>query len=242
MKALRRAAQAAVVAAIVLGMLFAAYAWLRSRPQDLPWTPLDLAQPIGIATGGKLTALTRDFAQCRALLDQAGVRFQPLAAVTEGACGYADGVELQPGGARRIAFRPARLGMACPVAASLALWEWQVVQPAAERHFGSKVTEFLHLGSYNCRRMYSRETGPLSEHATADAVDIAGFVLADGRRITLLADWDDAGPAGAFLRDVRDGACDLFATTLSPEYNAAHRDHFHLDHADRGAMRWRVCR
>lgn len=242
MKALRRAMQAALVAALLLGALFAAYAWLRSRPQDLPWTPLDLAQPVGLATGSKLTALTEDFAQCRVLLERAGVRYQSLAEVRDGACGFADGVELQAGGARGIGFRPARLGMACPVAASLALWEWQVVQPAAERHFGSKVSEFLHLGSYNCRRMYSRETGPLSEHATADAVDIAGFVLTNGRRITLVEDWDDQGPAGAFLREVRDGACDVFATTLSPDYNDAHRDHFHLDHANRGPMRWRACR
>jgi hypothetical protein len=40
---------------------------------------------------------------------------------------------------------------------------------------------------------------------------------------------------------VRDGACRLFATVLSPDYNAAHRDHLHLDEAKRGAM-WRACR
>ena len=41
---------------------------------------------------------------------------------------------------------------------------------------------------------------------------------------------------------VRDGACDLFATVLSPDYNAAHADHLHFDQAMRGAMGWRGCR
>jgi len=87
--------------------------------------------------------------------------------------------------------------------------------------------------------MYNREGASWSEHATADAVDIAAFRLADGTRITLVGDWDDRGSKARFLRDVRDGACGLFSTVLSPDYNAAHRDHFHLDQAER---MWRACR
>jgi len=55
-------------------------------------------------------------------------------------------------------------------------------------------------------------------------------------------DWTGAGVEAAFLRDVRDGACDLFSTVLSPDYNTAYRDHFHLDQAERGATGWRGCR
>ncbi len=124
------------------------------------------------------------------------------------------------------------------------MWEWNVVQPAALRHFGERVTRIDHLGSYNCRRLYGRESGDYSEHATADAVDIAGFRLSDGKRISVLNDWkegDDPATA-AFLREVRDGACDLFSTVLSPDYNAAHADHFHLDQAERGESGWRACR
>ncbi|MCI4654825.1 MAG: extensin family protein [Sphingomonas aquatilis] len=215
----------------------------RGRPQDLPWTPLDLGAPIGMFTGAKLAALGRDFPQCRAKLDAAGVRYTALSPRRDGAqCGYDDGVRLTAGGARQIGFRPAGLGIACPVAAALSVWEWQVVQPAAQRHFGSRVTAIDHFGSYSCRRIYGRDAGTWSEHATADAVDIAGFRLADGRRITVVGDWTGSGDKPAFLREVRDGACRLFATTLSPDYNAAHRDHLHLDQADRGAMGWRACR
>ncbi|PTS74531.1 extensin, partial [Sphingomonas sp. HMWF008] len=81
-----------------------------------------------------------------------------------------------------------------------------------------------------------------SEHSTADAVDIAAFVLADGRRISVLEDWRGNGPEATFLHRVRNGACRLFATTLSPDYNAAHANHLHLDQAVRGGMGWTVCR
>lgn len=231
-----------LVALWVLGtLLLAGWALLRGRPQDLPWTPLDLSQPVGMFTGRKLAVLGNDAAQCRALLTRAGVRYTALPPRRDGPqCGYTDGVRLIEGGARRIGFAPRDLGVACPVAAALAMWEWNVVQPAAQARFGSPVAEIEHFGSYNCRRMYGRESGSWSEHATADAVDIAGFRLADGTRITVARDWRDPRK-GAFLREVRDGACKLFATTLSPDYNAAHADHLHLDQAQRG-MGWRACR
>lgn len=232
----------AAAAFLLLGALFL-YAAVRGRPQDLPWTPLDLGEPVGLFTGRKLTALTGDAAACRALLTRAGVRHTVLPPRREGErCGYADGIRFAPGGSRRIALRPAGLGTSCPVAASMAMWEWNVVQPAAERLLGTRVTSIEHFGSYSCRRLYSRDAGAWSEHATADAIDVAGFRLADGRRISVVRDWEGEDAEAHFLRAVRDGACDLFATTLSPDYNAAHRDHLHLDQAGRGAMGWRMCR
>lgn len=243
MRAVRRLAGTLVIGGILLALVFLAWATLRGRPQDLPWTPLDLAAPVGMFTGRKITALTEDFPACRAALARAGVAYTALPPRSgEGQCGYADGVRFAAGGARRIAFTPAGLGVACPVAAGLAVWEWEVVQPAAERILGSRVEAVEHFGSYSCRRIYGRDAGNWSEHSTADAVDIAGFRLADGRRITVARDWQGDDPPARFLRAVRDGACDLFATTLSPDYNAAHADHLHLDQASRGAMGWRACR
>jgi hypothetical protein len=151
-------------------------------------------------------------------------------------------VRLLPAGSRRTALRPADLATSCSVAAALTMWDWHTLQPAARRHLGMDVTGIEHAGSYSCRRMYGRSEGGWSEHATADAVDITGFRLADGRRITVLGDWRGDDHAARFLREVRDGACQLFATTLSPDYNAAHRDHFHLDQASRGTLGWRACR
>jgi hypothetical protein len=69
----------------------------------------------------------------------------------------------------------------------------------------------------------------MSEHATANALDISGFVLADGRRITLRAGWNAGGAEARFLRAARDGLCDFFRVVLGPDHNALHADHFHVD-------------
>jgi hypothetical protein len=218
------------------------YGYARNHPEDMPWTPLDLTQPVGAFTGRKLVALRGEAEQCRALLDQAGVRFTALPERGSGSqCGFADGVRFTSGGALRIGYAPPGLGTSCPVAAALALWEWHVVQPAALQHFGQEVARIDHFGSYSCRRIYGRSEGAWSEHATANAVDIAGFRLMDGKRVSVLHDWNGSAEEHAFLREVRNGACDLFATVLSPDYNAAHRDHLHLDQAARGATGWRGC-
>jgi len=243
MRTVRQAILALVLFALVLLGFFTAYALVRNRPQDLPWTRLDLGQPIGAFTGRKLAGLTDNFAECRALLQQAGVRYTILPTVKSGAtCGYADALRFALGGAQRIDYSPARLGVSCPVAAGLAMWEWNVLQPAAQKHFGARVERIEHLGSYSCRRMYGRSAGDWSEHATADAIDVAGFLLSDGTHVSVLGDWQGGGEKAAFLREVRTGGCKLFSTVLSPDYNAAHRDHLHLDQAARGEMGWRACR
>lgn len=243
MRGLRRWTLRLVVMAVLATALLMAWAVLRGRSQDLPWTPLDLGAPVGLFTGRKLTALGRDYPQCRRLLQAAGVHFAALPPRRDGGqCGYDDALRLTAGGSRRIALMPAGVGLACPVAAALAVWEWDSVQRAAQRRFGSAVMRIDHYGSYNCRRINGRAAGTWSEHATADAIDIAGFRLADGTRITVARDWRGDGAKAAFLHEVRDGACGLFATVLSPDYNAAHADHLHLDQAARGATGWRACR
>lgn len=231
---------------LFLIILAAAYLYareyVRRHPQDVPWTELDLRHPIGIFTLRKLVELGEQPAQCRALLKKAGIADVPAPPRSTGSdCGYADGMRLAEDG-RTVAFEPAGLVTSCPVAAALALFERDVLQSAARRHFGTKVTAIDHAGSYSCRRLYGRAEGDFSEHATADAVDITGFRLADGTRVSVVSDWRSDGPKSEFLRDVRDGACDLFATVLSPDYNAAHADHLHLDQAMRGKMGWSLCR
>jgi hypothetical protein len=152
-------------------------------------------------------------------------------------CGYRDGTRI----ASDITVSPAGLVTSCPVAAALHLWEEQVQQEAL-RLLGNPVRRLLHAGSFSCRRLYGRDEGAWSEHATADAVDILGFELADGRTLSVLRDWPDSGAKGAFLRAARDRACLSFTTVLSPDYNDEHRDHLHLDTANRGPSGWRACR
>ena len=217
---------------------------VRDEPELFPWTPLSLADPIGDYTGRKLAALGSEPARCEALLGAvpSGDRSVGPRRGADAACGYDLGIELRPADPTELRFAPAGLVTACPVAAALLLWERDVVRPAAQRHFGEDVARIDHFGSYSCRRLYGRSEGAYSEHATANAVDIAGFRLASGRRISVLRNWSDGDKDAVFLREVRTGACDLFATVLSPDYNAAHADHLHFDQARRGAMGWRGCR
>ena len=237
----------ALVAWLVILVLIAAgyfYGrdYVRRHPQDVPWTPLDLRDPIGMFTLSKLAALHGEPRVCRALLARLGFGAEPAPARREGDhCGYADGMRLGADEGH-VEFLPRGVVTSCPVAAALAVYEREVLQPAALRRFGVAVTSIDHAGSYSCRRLYSRREGAFSEHAAANALDIVGFRLADGRRVNVLRDWRSGGAEAAFLRDARDGACELFATVLSPDYNAAHADHLHLDQAKRGRAGWSLCR
>ncbi len=214
------------------GVFLAGRGWLEEHPQHNPWAPLDLRDPPGWATQRKIAALRADPAECRAVLARSGIAFTTLDPAGEGACRREDRTVLSAA-----SLSPAPPPTTCAVAAGFELWMQRGVQPAARELLGSPVTRVEHLGSYNCRRLYGREEGAWSQHATGNAIDIAGFVLEDGRRVTLLADWGEEGgesDEAAFLRRARDEACRSFGTVLSPDYNAAHADHFHLDQQARG--------
>ncbi len=228
-----------VLLILLAGALWWGRGWLNAHPQHNPWAPLALDQPVGWATHRKLAALPRGEGVCGALLRDGGVRFDALPDVGEAACRAPDRVRLAEDAARSIVFRPVGAAPSCAVAAGFVLWMRDSVTPAAKHHFGQRIARVEHLGSYSCRPIAGG--GGWSEHATANALDISAFILADGTRISLIDDWNGDPARAAFLRDVRDGACDLYSTVLSPDYNRAHADHFHFDMADR-AGGWQVCR
>lgn len=200
-----------------------------------PWRPVSLHEDVRPFAVRKIDALHEDDALCQSVLVDGGVRFtllDPLRDAT-GQCGYDNALLLSDDDV--VPVRPAAR-VSCPMAVALALWHRKVVDPAAMRHLGSPVARIESLGTYNCRRIGNGPTGNFSEHATADAIDVAGFRLANGTRISVRQDWSADDANAAFLRDVRDGACRIFATTLSPDYNSAHADHFHFDTARRGGF------
>lgn len=199
--------------------------WL-TPPQDNPFKPLDLVARPGIATGLKLDRLKHDGAQCFDLLDEAGVEYTHLQQVGPlPECGLTDALRLE----KSLTPYSSTLSMTCRLAASLNVWERHVVAPAAERYLGQRVTRIETMGSFSCRRVNGAREGRWSEHATGDAVDISGFRLADGTRVMVKDEFGKATSKGAFLKEVRDKACDLFSATLSPDYNKLHADHLHLD-------------
>lgn len=213
------------------GLLVFALVDRLAPPQDLPWKPFSLDQPIGLATAGKLARIGADPAACRAALREGGVRFTEGETRETGFCSTRNTV--RPAGR----LSPAAPVMTCPTALGYALWERQVLVPKARRIMNSRLTRVDHYGTYACRTIYGRPGERPSAHAKAQALDVAGFRFADGRRATVAADFRAAGDEGHFVQAARNGACRVFGTVLSPDYNAAHRDHLHLESGG-----YRLCR
>jgi hypothetical protein len=199
-----------------------------------PWAPLDVRATPNVLTRYKLGRLQDDPALCDQVLGTSGLRVSHQAdSPADAACPLRNTLRVQ---GSAVGLSSSFLA-SCPLAVAFALFERRSLQPAAQSVFGQAVTRVDHLGSFACRNMYNRAEGRLSQHASANALDIAGFRLADGRSISVLKDWPGEGDKARFLRQVRDSACDDFNVVLGPDYNAAHRNHFHLDMG-----RWWVCR
>jgi hypothetical protein len=108
-------------------------------------------------------------------------------------------------------------------------WVTDAIQPSAQRWFGSPVVEIKQISAYSCRGMNGQYGAPISEHSFGNALDIAAFTLADGRRITVKDGWHGQPEEQGFLRDVEAAACEQFMTVLAPGSNAYHYDHIHVD-------------
>ena len=211
----------------VLLATFAAVAVVVVRdtpPQHLPWKPLTLDQPAGRATAFKLARIDTDLPRCRAILEAGGVQFEAKPDRPLADCPTTGLMSLTSGG---LPLAPAGPAMTCRQVLAYVLWTRHAVQPAAEVELGEPIARIDHFGTFACRNIAG--SGTPSQHASANALDIAGFRTVSGRRITVAGDFHDLGAKGRFLRRVRDGACPWFRAVLSPDYNAAHRDHLHLD-------------
>lgn len=227
-----------VVALLLSLAAIRAMQWVRDHPEHDPAARFELAHPQGWATRRKLIGLAGDDAACFAAFDRANAGYERRPVVGQDQCRASQRMVLT--GNRLVpTMRPANAAPGCAVTAAMALWTRDVVQPLAQQYFGQKVVQLENLGSYNCRKIAGKQAQ--SQHSTANAIDISAFVLADGTRIALINDWEPGDRRSEFLHAVRDGSCDLFSTVLSPDYNRAHADHFHLDMAKRTAG-WSVCR
>ena len=194
---------------VLLGLLALAACIPRGRERPEPPRP-DIRNPV-------TTQCTVDLAR-----ERVGFRVLPDRTFG-GGCSALGAVQLT-----EIGTPVTNLGaMSCPLARQFARWVREDVRPAAERHLDSPVRRIETFGTYACRNVNG--SGRLSEHAFANAVDVSAFVLADGRRITVLDGWNGEGDARRFLRALHQAGCRRFAITLGPDANRDHRDHFHFD-------------
>lgn len=225
-------------------MVIAVTAWLLEPWQHLPeqWNPaapLALDHSPTVVSRWKLTALEDAPDLCLALLadsEDYGLEYLALADHTPVAgCPLTNVVRVHQS---QVEFSSSFV-MRCPLLVRWLMFESQQLQPLAIEHLGRQVQQVEHLGTFACRNIYGRETGRVSQHATASAFDIAGFVLEDGRQVSVLDDWDNDTRADAsrFLKEAHQASCRYFGTVLGPEYNRAHANHFHVDNS-----RFGVCR
>lgn len=165
-----------------------------------------------------------EYRQCAVKLASLNARYTPLPDKSYGGgCTAYGAVKLLD-----IGVPTTNLGaMTCPLAENFTAWARYGVAPAARLILGSDLVRIETFGTYNCRTIAG--SGKLSEHAHSNAVDVAAFLLADGRRISVQGGWNGDRGEREFLRRIRESACKRFRTVLSPDYNAAHHDHLHFD-------------
>jgi hypothetical protein len=222
----------ATIAALAAALSLVGGAYLLGRlvpPRFSPLAPLDVAAaPVPLVTAMKLARLRGDPAYCRAALATSALKATEVAEISS-----PRGCELHDVERIAVGRAPAFSGSfiaSCALAVDLAMFIEHVVAPAAARDMGSAVVTIEHLGTFACRPIVGAgTTTELSQHASANAIDIAGFVFANGTKVTVVHDWQGDDAKARFIHDVHDGACGIFPVVLSPDYNAAHKSHLHLD-------------
>ncbi|WP_296217231.1 extensin family protein [Pseudomonas sp. UBA2684] len=224
LRVVRRSLLLAILLVLLAVPLALYQQWLDVPPRWNPWAPLDIRDTPNLLTSFKLWRLQDDPALCQQALATSPLRYMALAdSGPTAACPLTDTLRVQ---GSNVTFSSSFIAT-CPLAAAFALFERHGLQPVAQAVFGQPVSQVEHVGSFACRTIAGSQRR--SQHASANALDIVGFRLADGRRISVLRDWPGGGDEARFLRLVQEAACDSFNTTLGPRYNAAHRDHFHVD-------------
>ncbi len=211
---------------VLLALLAAGYYGYRYLPaQYNPFVPLRLEDPPGFISHYKLRRLTP--AQCADLLEEANRRkliTSGAVADSRGECPLRSVVRVRDFGTVKLS---SSFLASCPLALSSALYLQQQAKPLTRRMLGQELLQVDHFGSFACRNIYHRQNARRSEHATAEALDISGFRLSDGRRISVLKGWPDP-QYHSWLQGLLASSCSYYGSALGPDYNAAHANHFHL--------------
>lgn len=229
---MRRApAGCAVVVSALMALIFMLLGWfLRYGPalpaNTLPWRPVVLDAPPRWLAHWQMRQLSADGPQCLAALGAARhLRFTPLKdRRIDDRCGFTDVVRAD---AQPVAFAPP-VTATCGLTAALYWYQGQL-QIIAAQEMHSPLASIDQLGTFSCRNVNHEQDGRRSQHATANAIDIAVFHFADGRTASVSQDFGKPTAAGRFLARAHDAACRVFGTVLGPHYNRLHATHFHLD-------------
>jgi hypothetical protein len=159
------------------------------------------------------------------------VTAKPLPPLSEGSCGERSPLELESVTLRgRSVPINGKVIANCQMATALPEW-LDSVDGYVTAHEKTHIAEVNVGTSYMCRdRVTGTKNDTPSEHGFADAMDVVGFTLEDGRRIDVETAWPGTEEEGSrLIRFAHDAACTVFTTVLGPEANALHHDHLHVD-------------
>ena len=194
-------------------------------PNWRPWGDIELDQEPTVLAKFQIGRLSRDSEACFAALDRSKLKYTQLPdRELERGCG----IEARTNIVQSHYAYSSGFEAPCGLVAAL-YWYEQRLGVLAREHLGKEIARIEHYGTYACRNIYNRAESRRSAHATARAIDISGIRLDDGSTVSVLRDWGKDTPRGRFLTEARDEACRFFGIVLSPAYNAAHANHFHLE-------------
>lgn len=117
--------------------------------------------------------------------------------------------------------------MECDTARAIKSWVENGMSKAVGRT-GGGVNKLQVAAGYACRTRNSRPGAKISEHGKGRAIDISGFHLSNGDKISVLNHWN-SGKYGRILKKMHSSACGPFGTVLGPNADRFHKDHFHFD-------------
>ena len=156
-------------------------------------------RPKVIRDGGK---------QCLSRLSEKGINFTSLGDMQDGNCLIKNAVRINSLPETTLS---GALTLNCRTASNFINWIDEI-----------EATNIVHMGTYNCRKM--RGSPLMSEHSFGTAIDIATINGASIKK-----HWNNDDPNGKYLRKAYKSGCRHFSNVISPDDNALHYDHFHLD-------------
>lgn len=213
---------------LIAGLVIAAF-WFGQVPNSLsPFPAISMQKRGQWFIDPRLTVLRNDPALCKRVLTGAHIQAAPTPSQPiKNGCGWVNAFRVSQVGGAAIGVK----NLTCEMTAALSLWVLDVVQPAAQKYFGTNLKSLQNFGTYSCRNIIGNAMwrGARSQHATANAIDISSFRLGNGTDISLLRHWNDKGPKGQFLRHIHRKSCRYFRVSLGPNFNPSHKDHFHFD-------------
>ena len=226
---MRRWLGRALVVGLVVGAIAVVFRQGLIPARFTPLPRLNIEAPLPLLVDWQIAELRYDRRLCRQtiantkLISARQIGDRPI----KDGCGWKNAVRMSRAGGASV--RVTRVS--CQVAAAFAMWVHHDVQPLAQKLLGERVASIQNYGTYSCRNIVGSQFWShfRSQHATANAIDIAQFRLANGDTVNVLKDWRGTGKKAAFLRAVHRAACAYFRVALGPEFNRAHRNHFHFD-------------